>query len=76
LEWWATLLTRRSGHTPTICFTTKASRAIGLLGFFTGSTVILLAVVVLFGHSSMDRIFGYGLKFEDEFKNTHLGRIG
>lgn len=50
--------------------------AIGVAGFLTGSTVIFLAGVVLFGHSSMDRIFGYGLKFEDEFKNTHLGRIG
>jgi hypothetical protein len=50
--------------------------AVGLAEFFTGSTVIFLAGVVLFGHSSMDCIFGYGLKFEDEFKNTHLGRIG
>ena len=50
--------------------------AVGLVGFFSGSTVIFLAGVVLFGHSSMDRIFGYGLKFEDEFENTHLGRIG
>lgn len=50
--------------------------AIGVAGFLTGSTVIFLAGVVLFGHSSMDRIFGYGLKFEDGFKNTHLGRIG
>ena len=32
--------------------------------------------VVLFGHSSMDRFFGYGLKYEDGFKFTHLGEIG
>lgn len=32
--------------------------------------------LVLFAHSSFDRIFGYGLKFFDNFKNTHLGWIG
>ena len=30
----------------------------------------------LFGHSSLDRVMGYGLKHEDAFQNTHLGRIG
>ena len=32
--------------------------------------------IVLFGHSSMDRFFGYGLKYENGFKFTHLGEIG
>jgi Domain of unknown function (DUF4260) len=32
--------------------------------------------VVLFGHSSMDRVFGYGLKTIQGFKHTHLGIIG
>ncbi|HAJ82706.1 MAG TPA: DUF4260 domain-containing protein, partial [Zunongwangia profunda] len=31
---------------------------------------------ILFGHSAMDRIFGYGLKYEDNFKNTHMGWFG
>ena len=31
---------------------------------------------VLLGHSSMDRLFGYGLKYENGFKFTHLGEIG
>jgi len=30
----------------------------------------------MFGHSSMDRMFGYGLKTEEGFKYTHLGMIG
>jgi hypothetical protein len=29
--------------------------------------------VILLGHSSMDRFFGYGLKYENGFKFTHLG---
>jgi hypothetical protein len=35
-----------------------------------------LAGIILFTHSSMDRVFGYGLKYPDSFNNTHLGPIG
>lgn len=35
-----------------------------------------IAAVILFGHASMDRVFGYGLKFGDSFQHTHLGWIG
>lgn len=37
---------------------------------------LVLAGIVLFGHSSMDRFFGYGLKSTQGFKFTHLGTIG
>jgi len=36
----------------------------------------LVAAVILYGHASLDRIFGYGLKFGDSFHHTHLGWIG
>jgi hypothetical protein len=32
--------------------------------------------IILFGHSSMDRSLGYGLKLNEGFKYTHLGMIG
>lgn len=32
--------------------------------------------LILYGHASLDRIFGYGLKFGDNFHHTHLGWIG
>lgn len=35
-----------------------------------------LSGIILFGHASMDRVFGYGLKYPDHFKHTHLGWIG
>jgi len=50
--------------------------AVLILGFWLNSQLISLTGVILFGHSAMDRIFGYGLKFNDNFKNTHLGWIG
>ncbi len=49
---------------------------IGLLGFYLGNDFILLAGIILFGHSAMDRMFGYGLKFNTGFGDTHLGEIG
>lgn len=47
-----------------------------ILGFWLNQSLLTLAGIILFGHSAMDRIFGYGLKFNDHFKNTHLGWIG
>jgi len=38
--------------------------------------IILYTGIVLFGHSSMDRFFGYGLKTFEGFKYTHLGQMG
>lgn len=46
------------------------------IGLGLGSEAIQLIGVILFAHSAMDRIFGYGLKFTDDFTHTHLGRIG
>ena len=40
------------------------------------SETVRLVGVILYGHASMDRIFGYGLKYSDDFKHTHLGWIG
>ena len=47
-----------------------------VLGFFLGNPVLQLAGVILLGHSNMDRLLGYGLKYPDSFQNTHLGVIG
>ena len=50
--------------------------SIYILGIYFNLPIVTLAGVILFGHSAMDRIFGYGLKYEDAFTNTHLGKIG
>src|SRR5690606_11775053 len=46
------------------------------LGWQSGNDWIYLSGIILFGHSSMDRAFGYGLKYPDTFQHTHLGWIG
>jgi hypothetical protein len=50
--------------------------ALYLAGYFLIIHELTFAGVVLLGHSSFDRVFGYGLKYIDSFKNTHLGMIG
>lgn len=50
--------------------------ALLVLGGYAGIQWLQLAGLVLLGHSSLDRVFGYGLKHTDSFQHTHLGRIG
>ncbi|MBC8508108.1 MAG: DUF4260 family protein [Anaerolineales bacterium] len=38
--------------------------------------IIQLIGVIMLGHSSLDRVIGYGLKYPDSFQHTHLGMIG
>lgn len=46
-----------------------------LLGLYLLLPWLQLVGLILLGHASFDRIFGYGLKYPDAFKNTHLGLI-
>ncbi|MEQ8423945.1 MAG: DUF4260 domain-containing protein [Cyclobacteriaceae bacterium] len=55
-------------------------KGIAMVCYFVGYYLIIPELtfvgVLLLGHSSFDRIFGYGLKYPDAFKHTHLGIIG
>ena len=50
--------------------------AIFIAGFILKDEWLQIIGIVLFGHSSMDRMFGYGLKLNEGFRYTHLGMIG
>ena len=47
-----------------------------LIGISIASEPLQFIGLLLLGHSSFDRLLGYGLKYHDNFKNTHLGWIG
>ena len=47
--------------------------AIVAIGLMTASNVVVATGILLFAHSSFDRMMGYGLKYNDDFKHTHLG---
>ena len=47
-----------------------------ILGNLLGVQWLQAAALILLGHSSLDRVLGYGLKYVDSFQHTHLGMIG
>ena len=50
--------------------------ALVLAGAGLSQPGVLLAGAIVLGHSSLDRVFGYGLKYPDAFRHTHVGWIG
>lgn len=55
------------GHSKTLAI------IITIIGMLLSNDIVLISGVILFGHSSMDRMFGFGLKLDEGFKHTHLG---
>ena len=49
---------------------------LGLIGWIGYLEPLLFTGIILYTHSAIDRTFGYGLKYSDDFKHTHLGWIG
>ncbi len=47
-----------------------------LAGNYFEIEYLTIAGIILFSHIAFDRIFGYGLKYTDNFQHTHLGMIG
>jgi hypothetical protein len=45
-------------------------------GYYWKVDELMLAGAIMLAHAAMDRIFGYGLKYPEAFKHTHLGWIG
>ena len=44
-------------------------------GYYFHNDVTVATGTLLFAHASFDRTWGYGLKYPDSFKNTHLGSL-
>ena len=48
---------------------------LGLLGWRFGWSWATAAALIWLAHIGMDRLFGYGLKYPDGFKQTHLDKV-
>lgn len=63
-----------------MCYNVFHHKAIAVVLMLTGWMLLApwatLAGIILFGHASMDRMLGFGLKYPDSFHHTHLGWIG
>jgi hypothetical protein len=46
---------------------------LALAGYFFRIEILMVIGMLMFAHSSFDRMMGYGLKYIDDFKHTHLG---
>jgi hypothetical protein len=49
---------------------------VGTVGLLLNQPYVEMAGLILLGHSSLDRVLGYGLKTTEGFKHTHLGVMG
>jgi len=47
-----------------------------ICGALLNRPLMALMGLMLFSHSTLDRVFGYGLKYTSSFHDTHMGRIG
>lgn len=59
------------------CYNLFHHRSIALVmaavGFYFQNDMVTAIGLLLLAHSSFDRMMGYGLKYNDSFKHTHLG---
>ena len=46
-----------------------------IIGAIIHSPVSQLIGIILFAHSTIDRVFNFGFKYLDNFKHTHLNEI-
>jgi hypothetical protein len=62
-----------------LCYNLFHNKAIAIclafVGYIVASEALVAAGLLLFAHSSFDRMLGYGLKYETGFKDTHLGSL-
>ena len=49
--------------------------ALGVFGLLVNAPLAVAVALVWFAHIGMDRMIGYGLKYESGFKDTHLGQV-
>jgi hypothetical protein len=49
---------------------------LALIGFVLGSALASALGLIWVAHIGLDRLMGYGLKYQSGFGDTHLGRIG
>ncbi|GAK91940.1 Mlr5572 protein [Nonlabens ulvanivorans] len=49
--------------------------AVLAIGKFLKSDITFMYGWIMIAHIGMDRIFGYGLKYPDAFKSTHLDKL-
>jgi Domain of unknown function (DUF4260) len=68
--------TRLGAITHNLAHSTPLPAAVIALGWWQHEPLVRAFGLVWLAHIGMDRALGYGLKYNDHFQHTHLGRPG
>jgi hypothetical protein len=68
--------TRLGAITYNLAHSAPLPAAVIALGWWRHEPLVLAFGLVWLAHIGMDRALGYGLKYNDHFQHTHLGRLG
>lgn len=68
--------TRLGAHLYNAAHSTALPAAAAGLGWWQGRPLVLALGLVWLAHIGVDRLLGYGLKYDDNFQHTHLGHLG
>ena len=68
--------TRLGAITYNLAHSTPLPAAVIAVGLWQHEPLVLAFGLVWLAHIGMDRALGYGLKYNDHFQHTHLGRLG
>ncbi|MDJ1466410.1 DUF4260 domain-containing protein [Xanthocytophaga flava] len=49
--------------------------SLSLVGYFLHNDILIASGALLVAHAAFDRMLGFGLKYDDNFKHTHLSDV-
>jgi len=67
--------TKIGAFTYNSCHHRLVAATIAIVGLVFDNSYWQLAAIILFAHISMDRMLGFGLKYKNDFKLTHLTNL-
>ena len=68
--------TRLGSYLYNLGHSTPVPAAIVAIGWWQDKSLVAALGLVWLAHIGLDRLIGYGLKYDDHFQHTHLGRLG
>jgi hypothetical protein len=66
---------RLGAHLYNVAHTTPIPAALVGIGWWQDKSFAIALGLIWLAHIGLDRLIGYGLKYDDDFKHTHLGRM-
>jgi hypothetical protein len=68
--------TRIGAYLYNLGHSTSLPAAVVAIGWWQDKSLLVALGSVWLAHIGLDRLIGYGLKYDDHFQHTHLGQLG